>query len=365
MQCVTFHCYSQCDSCDAGAPAKTWEGDVDADWNDPNNWSGNTLPGNENITVDGDLYTNAPIISVNSTFSPADVYIIDGATLTVQATLTLTDDFTIRNNSFLVIAGGSNASGDDINLCRGGTITMSGGTLDNTAGSGELRVCTTVPAAATGNTEIIITGGTITSTTSDTEGATTIEDFVTTSGGGTYADDVVALPVDLASFETQEHPDGILLKWVTYSETNNAHFKIQRSEKANAFTTIGMVDGNGSTNERHEYTFLDEHPYATNYYRLKQVDYDGEFEIFYPIYSSYSQKGDYEISASHGPNAELQIHSNEEPSLISIYSLSGTMMYQGPGALESVIDIKAWSSGIYIISINWERRIETEKFFIR
>ena len=151
---------AQCGSCNQGSSGAIWEGDVDSDWEDPNNWSGNALPTGGAVTIDGDLYTNAPILTVNSSFSPTDVFIQDGASLTLQANLTLTDDFIIRNNSTLFIGGGSNATGDDINLCAGGTINMSGGTLDNTSGSGILRVCTSTPAGATGNTEIIISGGT-------------------------------------------------------------------------------------------------------------------------------------------------------------------------------------------------------------
>lgn len=365
LQIVPLVCHAQCDSCNDIPAAKFWEGDVDADWNDANNWSGNTLPTTESVTVDGDLYTNAPIISVNSTFSPADVFVIDGATLTLQANLTLTDDFIIRNNSFLTIEGGSNATGDDINLCRGGTISMSGGSLDNTTGSGIVRICTSEPAAATGNTEIIITGGTFDSTTSDTEGATTIDDFVTVSGGGTYTDDNGVLPVDLIFFEAHEIKNGILLKWATASEINNSHFEIQRSVDGQTFEGIGLVNGYGTTNEYHQYEFLDRVPKSVNYYRLRQVDYDGKFEVFHSIYAMFSQQLQYTIRTSNHDRAQVLIHMTGTPSVITIYTLMGTIMYLEEDKSELVVDTDSWTSGLYIIKMIWGQHSRTAKISIR
>ena len=52
------------------AQQKNWEGDVDSDWNDPNNWAGNVGPVlGEDVVIDPANYTNAPVISINSIFT--------------------------------------------------------------------------------------------------------------------------------------------------------------------------------------------------------------------------------------------------------------------------------------------------------
>src|SRR5690606_18728758 len=69
------------------------------------------------------------------------------------------------------------------------------------------------------------------------------------------------------------------LEWRTASEINNSGFEVQRSNDGVNFTTIGWVEGNGSTTVEHQYLFTDENPEkGWNYYRLKQIDYDEQFE---------------------------------------------------------------------------------------
>ncbi|WP_373553243.1 hypothetical protein [Haliscomenobacter sp.] len=51
---------------------------------------------------------------------------------------------------------------------------------------------------------------------------------------------------------------------------------IERSYDGNNFSEIGRIKGAGSSLERIDYSFVDRFPYqGTNYYRLRQVDYDG------------------------------------------------------------------------------------------
>ena len=85
------------------------------------------------------------------------------------------------------------------------------------------------------------------------------------------------LPVDLVSFEAEREGDNIKLNWSTASEESNDYFEIQKSYDGEVFTPIGYVDGAGNSNAVLDYSYTDS---ETNkaYYRLKQLDYDGEFE---------------------------------------------------------------------------------------
>ncbi|HMV09118.1 MAG TPA: hypothetical protein PK325_13410 [Cyclobacteriaceae bacterium] len=88
------------------------------------------------------------------------------------------------------------------------------------------------------------------------------------------------LPVELTWFRATITKSGTgLLEWHTESELNNDRFEIERSENGTDFTTLGSVAGSGTTNQAHDYQFEDTNPALTLvYYRLKQVDFTGEFE---------------------------------------------------------------------------------------
>ncbi len=66
---------------------------------------------------------------------------------------------------------------------------------------------------------------------------------------------------------------------MTQSEINNERFEIERSSDGINFTYLKTIQGAGTTNEPQAYTALDENPISvgTSYYRLKQVDTDGNF----------------------------------------------------------------------------------------
>jgi len=89
---------------------------------------------------------------------------------------------------------------------------------------------------------------------------------------------VAVLPIELQEFNGKETAQGNELSWTTASETNNSHFIIERSQNGIDFSGIGTVQGNGTSQLQHKYSFNDNNPFSgNNYYRLKQVNFDGAF----------------------------------------------------------------------------------------
>jgi hypothetical protein len=87
----------------------------------------------------------------------------------------------------------------------------------------------------------------------------------------------VILTVSLVDFTGYQIDNENKLEWTTASENNNDHFIIQKSEDGQTFTELGTVDGHGNSNVINNYEFSDKSPLAGySYYRLKQVDFDGE-----------------------------------------------------------------------------------------
>jgi hypothetical protein len=86
------------------------------------------------------------------------------------------------------------------------------------------------------------------------------------------------LPVTLTSFDVSSLSNhSALLQWATASEENNKEFLIEKSSNGIDFIAIGSVKAGGN-NGMQEYSFIDDEISGTqNYYRLKQVDTDGNY----------------------------------------------------------------------------------------
>ncbi|MBB3700632.1 T9SS type A sorting domain-containing protein [Flammeovirga yaeyamensis] len=92
------------------------------------------------------------------------------------------------------------------------------------------------------------------------------------------------LPVTMGDFKVTKNNADVTLYWSTYTELNNDYFSIERSIDGKQWKEIGKLKGYGNSNHEIEYEFIDEQPYlGTAYYRLKQVDFDGQFEYFGPL----------------------------------------------------------------------------------
>ena len=88
-----------------------------------------------------------------------------------------------------------------------------------------------------------------------------------------------ALPVELTSFKLNIAHENVLLEWKTATEINNSGFEIEKSNNALSWKTIGFVEGKGTSFEDNQYKFEDKTPQeGINYYRLKQIDFDGQYE---------------------------------------------------------------------------------------
>ena len=91
----------------------------------------------------------------------------------------------------------------------------------------------------------------------------------------------LVLPVELTAFTVQSLEErAVRVAWSTASEKNNHHFVVERSADGIRFETVKTLDGNNSlTTSRYEW--IDRLPLGgLSYYRLSQVDYDGQSTAF-------------------------------------------------------------------------------------
>ncbi len=97
------------------------------------------------------------------------------------------------------------------------------------------------------------------------------------------------LPIVLLSFEGRQVDDLVELSWVTLAEINNDFFTIERSANGIDFEPLATVAGAGTTSQSHHYKLADEQPLSgVAYYRLKQTDFNGDFE-YSQVISVYTE----------------------------------------------------------------------------
>jgi hypothetical protein len=101
----------------------------------------------------------------------------------------------------------------------------------------------------------------------------------------TLTDNTQPLPVNLTSFSGLSAGRNVTLTWTTAQEINNKGFEIERKYLTkngySNWSTVGFIEGNGTTNSQHNYKYTDNKLDAGKYmYRLKQIDYNGNYEYF-------------------------------------------------------------------------------------
>jgi len=91
-----------------------------------------------------------------------------------------------------------------------------------------------------------------------------------------------ALPVEMVNFTSAIVRNNVKLSWTTAAETNNSGFEIERKSVENSsWKKVVFVEGSGTTHENRSYEFTDRGLNSGNYnYRIKQIDYNGNFEYF-------------------------------------------------------------------------------------
>lgn len=86
------------------------------------------------------------------------------------------------------------------------------------------------------------------------------------------------VPITLLEFTGYKVGDDALLNWSTASEKDNSHFEVERSENGLHFEKITEIRGAGNSTSLQKYSCIHHNPaHGINYYRLKQVDFNGDY----------------------------------------------------------------------------------------
>ncbi|MEM6376591.1 MAG: LamG-like jellyroll fold domain-containing protein [Bacteroidota bacterium] len=179
-----------------------------------------------------------------------------------------------------------------------------------------------------------------------------------------------ALPVELSYFNAAlNRAEEVELDWETNSELNNDYFQVERSIDTKNWETIDQIAGAGTTESISFYQTIDPKPMSgTSYYRLKQVDFDGQFE-YSEIKSITLENSDVkDISIFPIPASNLlYVQGIEEMTSFTVFNNVG-MQLQVPYTLQGAqlkLDVSRLDTGIYFFTVsNGETKI-SRKFSIQ
>lgn len=166
------------------------------------------------------------------------------------------------------------------------------------------------------------------------------------------------LPVELTEFSgTLLRNKTVQLNWSTASELNNHGFEISFSANAVDWNQIGFVNGNGNSIILNNYTFTHTHPAnGINYYRLKQIDHNGEFSFSKTISINLKRDG---LSIFPNPTSGAFTFISEKEQSIYIYNYWGQLVdsyfiYED----KNKVDLSDFGSGIYFIKTEYGETVK-------
>jgi len=158
------------------------------------------------------------------------------------------------------------------------------------------------------------------------------------------------LPVELIDFYGKMVDNEINLNWTTASELNNLGFEIHKSGNGRDWQIIDFIEGQGTTNEAQEYQYKDLNSYARiNYYRLKQIDFDGAFEFSKTISIEYK-----------GKNEIIKVYPNPSNRVVNI-QLDNPLSQRMEIRIVDNVGRTVWESGLIEDALNWRKEIEIKR----
>jgi hypothetical protein len=158
------------------------------------------------------------------------------------------------------------------------------------------------------------------------------------------------LPVEFTAFTAELYNGSPLLRWSTASETNNARFVIERTTDGEVFEAVGEVAGAGTTTQPRHYSYFDiTAPAGVLYYRLRQIDFNGDYD--------FSQLRAVQVDAENKPALMISpvaegvnyvLRSCEMVDLLEVWNASGQLIYRQQDA-PATGNIPLHDNGLFLI----------------
>jgi hypothetical protein len=169
----------------------------------------------------------------------------------------------------------------------------------------------------------------------------------------------IVLPFALNFFEGRKNGNDIALSWSTSFEVDVDYYGVYYSLDSINFSTLGFVEGNGTSNEAHHYSFTHKTPsHGDNYYRLRQFKHDGSFENSKIINVQSTSVTDIKIYPN--PTRGSLYFDLEEIISIQIINEFGDVQKFSPA---NEIDISHLRNGVYFVRVFADTGVIQKRIF--
>jgi hypothetical protein len=186
----------------------------------------------------------------------------------------------------------------------------------------------------------------------------------------------LTLPVTISSFTGQFSGKIVELNWSTAQEINNKQFDVEASHDGVNFEKIGTVPGSGNSSLPLEYTFDDLHFFKTgkNFYRLKQIDLDGNHKFSSIVLVTVDVEKRSSVSVYPNPATDKIILKIGQPSgrkfTLQLTDITGRKLWlktlaSNQNSIE--VSLPQLSKGVYLVSVTDDKgeKLVTDKLVIQ
>lgn len=175
----------------------------------------------------------------------------------------------------------------------------------------------------------------------------------------------VPLPIELVYFTATANDRDLDFEWATASESNNDYFIIEESIDGEVWNNLAVVDGAGTSQEQNNYSYSD-YSNESTYFRLKQVDFNGEFTLSNIITVKRNVSSEFEMYPNPLNGESLKLQLPEGSNSVVILSMTGRTVY----SLETNDNRNVWikdlniPNGIYLVNVYTQLGVVTKKLMV-
>jgi len=174
-------------------------------------------------------------------------------------------------------------------------------------------------------------------------------------GGSTFGG---VLPIELVNFNLEEENKEVELSWTTLSEIDNDYFSVLHSISGLDFREISRVPGAGNSSSAKSYAYFHETPaVGDNYYRLKQIDFNGVESISEIKVIKFRGTKYIDITPTLAlENIRIDIPFQfDYGATIKIFDSHGRVVYSGlfsPREQRKYVEVSSLAPGLYQIKVS-------------
>ena len=182
------------------------------------------------------------------------------------------------------------------------------------------------------------------------------------------------LPIVLSEFSVTCDKQEVRLNWRTESEQNSSHFIIESSRDGKYWTEITRIESAGNSNNPVSYEAVDDHSSDKSYYRISQVDFNGNNKIM-DIKQLTCDESENKLLVYPNPAQDvftIEIHSTGKSTVgqVQLFDLTGKLVYSLQTTVKKGVNQiyfnQQLNSGTYILSVQTDSyKYETKQIIIQ